>query len=280
MASKALACGVKVSLAALLFVSSLLFISPVHATGQVNNSQKSQATACPAADLNYDLSTDVHATEEFQAGIAERFSQEKFAELDCMADSLRSNKTRFSGGAWKLHTFYLGVESPEGHATDEDWQDYFRRLERWAAASPASITARVAFAKSYVNYAWFARGDGDSNTVSGSGWRLFSQRMDKAKQILDEASKLEAKCPEWYVDMMQVAIGQQWDGSRENALLEQAIAFEPAYYTAYRQHAVFISPMWYGQEGEIRGICQDHRRSRERQAGRCALFRDRFPTDL
>jgi hypothetical protein len=93
MASKALTRGVKFPVATLLFVSSILFIPPVHASAQAgNSSQKNQSVACPAVDLNYDFSTDIHAVREFDAAVAELFSQEKFTELDCMADSLRSSQ--------------------------------------------------------------------------------------------------------------------------------------------------------------------------------------------
>jgi hypothetical protein len=93
MASKALTCGVKFPVATLLFVSSILLLSPVHASAQAgNSSQKSQSMACPAVDLNYDFSTDIHAVKEFDAAGAELFRQEKFTELDCIAESLRSSQ--------------------------------------------------------------------------------------------------------------------------------------------------------------------------------------------
>jgi len=109
MASKALACGVKFPVATLLFVGSILFLSPVPASAQAGNSSRnSQSLACPAVDLNYDFSTDIHAVQEFDAAVGELFRQERFTELDCIAESLRSSKARFSGGASQLHIFYPG----------------------------------------------------------------------------------------------------------------------------------------------------------------------------
>jgi len=257
MASKALTCGVKFPVATLLFVSSILLISPVHANAQAgNSSQMSQSAACPAVDLNYDFSTDIHAVKEFDAAVAELFRQEKFTELDCIADSLRSSKARFSGGASKLHIFYPGVSQPEGHATDQDWKAHVERAQRWVAAKPQSITASVALAESYASYAWYARGESTSDTVTGSGWNLFGQRLDKAKEILDEASSLEQKCPEWYAVMQEVALGQGWNIARETALFERAIAFDPSYYQFYRNHALFLAPQWNGGEGESAKFAQ------------------------
>ena len=65
--------------------------------------------------------------------------------------------------------------------------------------------------KCYVNFAWHARGDGMSDTVTDSGWKLFAQRIEKAKNILDNASSLPAKCPHWYHAMQLVAKAQGWD---------------------------------------------------------------------
>jgi hypothetical protein len=215
-----------------------------------------KAVACPAVDLNYDFSTDIHAVKAFDADVAELFRQEKFTELDCIADSLRLSKARFSGGASKPHIFYPGVRGPEGHATDEDWEEHLEHAQGWVAAKPKSITARVALAESYASYAWYARGESTSDTVTGSGWKLFGQRLDKAKEILDEASSLEQKFPEWYAVMQEVALGQGWDRARETALFERAIAFDPSYYQFYRNHALFLAPQWNGGEGESAQFAQ------------------------
>jgi hypothetical protein len=108
----------------------------------------------------------------------------------------------------------------------------------------------VALAKFNVNYAWAARGDGMSDSVTGSGWRLFGQRMEKAKTILDQAATLHNKCPEWYVVMQNIAEAQGWDASRHDELLKEAIALAPDYYYIYRMHADHLLPKWSGQDGD------------------------------
>src|SRR5882672_7963968 len=108
---------------------------------------------------------------------------------------------------WRLHNLYAGLDQPtRQHAAEVDWRNHLQRLERWVAARPNSITARVALAQSYTGYGWVARGEDSSNTVSDSGWRLFRQRHARAKAILDQATKLRGQCPEWYVAMQQAAL--------------------------------------------------------------------------
>jgi hypothetical protein len=52
----------------------------------------------------------------------------------------------------------------------------------------------VALALAYLDYASDARGTGYANTVSETGWKLFSERTAEARRILKEASKLAGKC--------------------------------------------------------------------------------------
>lgn len=206
---------------------------------------------CTATYLEFDAKTDVHAQEEYQQAIASLLKQHKFAELDCLADAARSQKDRFAGGSWKLHKIYSGLDEPQpGHATEEDWREHLNRLSQWIEANPDSITARVALAKSYVGYAWNARGDGYSDTVSESGWKLFAERLNQARKVLEKSSTLRVKCPEWFVAMQQVALGQQSDPEQETALYERAIAFEPGYDLYYRMHATYLLPKWNGEDGD------------------------------
>jgi len=137
-----------------------------------------------------------------------------------------------------------------GHATEINGQNHIERLKRWVKAKQQSITARIALAEAYGNYAWDARGTGTSDTVSETGWGLLNERLEKAKETLDEAATLDAKCPEWYVAMETVARGLGWGLPQATQLIERAIEFEPAYYSSYGMHATFLLPKWNGEEGD------------------------------
>lgn len=203
-----------------------------------NQSSNPGRTSCGideehAAGLNGDLSTDVHAARDYAGTIASMLKEETFDEVDCLANGARSNKERFPGGMWKLHELYKGLSQPVQyplHATEEDWDSLLQRLQSWVTARPKSITARVALASAYLGYAADARGDGAANTVSEGGWKLIRERSAQAKRILDEASALPAKCPEWYVAMLEVAQNQDWDKTKTRKLFNKASKLEPGYY--------------------------------------------------
>ncbi len=206
---------------------------------------------CAFSDASFDIATDVHALDEYRDAIAQLLKQQKFADLDCVANAARTGKIRFSGGAWKLRSIYIGLESPRpGHPTQEDWRRHMQLVELWSSLRPQSITARIALAESYISYAWDARGEGFTDSVTDSGWKLFGERIAKAKTILDTTPSLSHKCPDWYIAMQQIASAQSWDAAKTTALYQQAIAFEPDYQYYYRVRAEYLEPKWSGEEGD------------------------------
>lgn len=217
---------------------------------QKANSNPCNVTAEDAAGLAHELKTNVHALRYYTAVIAGLLKSEKFDELDCIADHARSGKEKFSGGGWRLHTIYAALGSPIQYpvtqATQEDWKMHLLRLQRWTADRPKSITPRVALAGAYVEYAWDARGQGYSDTVSDSGWKLFEERIGEAQQVLKEALALPTKCPEWYLVTLHVAQHQKWNETAKRALFDEASKFEPDYYYYGRVYATYLLPQWSG----------------------------------
>jgi hypothetical protein len=195
----------------------------------------------------------------YQAHIGLILTQRDFAQLEKIAHQVRVDKSRLSGGVWKLLGFYEGVSKPPSgdHSTDADWSDHIENLKKWIAAYPESATARIALARAYTDYAWFARGSGYSNTVSDSSWESFGQRIELAKATLIKAARLEEKCPYWYELMQTIALAEGWDKKQARELFDQATAFAPAYYHYYREYANFLLPKWHGEEGETQALAEE-----------------------
>ena len=206
------------------------------------------------SDLDPDLKNDLHAAEKYEKAVRKLLDEEKFSELERVAASARVTKARFSGGGWTLYAFYSGLQGPTfsncGKASEVDWQAHLQKLKRWVSLNPQSITARIALADAYVGYAWQVRGDDYGGAVSSDAWKPFTERIQLAKDTLDDASALEQKCPHWYVVMQQVGRAQGWTLEELTALMERAFSFEPLYYYYYREHAFTLQPRWYGQVGD------------------------------
>ncbi len=222
--------------------------------GKLAPAQKVQNTDLGAGSPQlYDLE------ETYQAHIKSGLAEEDFANLESEVRDARVAQARARGGVWKLLLFYEAVSSPLSgrEATDSDWQDHFALIRKWTVARPGSAAAHIAMADAYVNYAWAARGNGYANTVSGSGWKHFNERIGLAKAKLIDAAKTEEKCPYWYEVMQMIAVAEGWDKQQARELFDKATAFSPNYYHYYREYANFLLPKWYGEEGEMQAFAEE-----------------------
>jgi hypothetical protein len=256
----ALACKSNIYRTVMWFGGLVLMLVSAHpaARGLAENGLKKAApNACSTSDIDIDGRNDIQSLQVYRAALRHLLAQAKFKQLDCIANTERSSKQRLPGGMWKIHEFYWAVTELPGHATQEDLKRQLKLVQNWVAVRPSSIAARIVLAKVYINYAWDARGNDTGDTVTESGWKLFGQRLEKAKAILDDASHLHSKCPEWYLTMQDVALGLGWDRPAAMDLMKQAITFEPEYYYYYRSLAYYLMPQWNGDAGEAAKFAEE-----------------------
>lgn len=179
------------------------------------------------------------------------FTDGSWTELDAIADQLRSQRSRVTGGGWQLRIFYDTV-SPAGWLTmtDAAWEAQIAKLQDWMKQRPASPTPRIALADAYLRYAWKARGNGYADTVTQEGWKLFGERVQQARSTLEEATKISGSDPEWYRAMQTVALAQGWNRAQVDALVNAALSSEPGYFYFARAEANYLLPKWYGKPGD------------------------------
>ncbi|HET9836866.1 MAG TPA: hypothetical protein VFR84_01440, partial [Candidatus Angelobacter sp.] len=219
--------------------------------GQSADGQKKMSPA--AADLSATVGLIQETDpEKYQEGVRLLLEQERFRVLDDVAAGERANKTRFAGGEWKLWWFYDALAAPagKGRGVVADWNAYRERLNRWVGQMPESVTARVALAQGELLYGWELRGPGELGTIEKDKFDRFMIEVKQAETILNGASELQVKCPEWYEVMMQVGRAKGWELQDLNTLLERAAAFEPGYFYVYQQMALTLTPKWRGREGD------------------------------
>ncbi|HVG92277.1 MAG TPA: hypothetical protein VNB54_12370, partial [Alphaproteobacteria bacterium] len=216
---------------------------------------KTGAKRQPAPAANNDVNATMTLLGErdeaaYATRVKTQLEQEHFKVLDDAASADRFGKTRFPGGGWRLYTFYSAVESPreKAPATEAEWADALDRLKRWSVQRPDSVTARVALAQAYLNYAWQARGNSSDASVTPEGRRLFGERLKLAE---DELLGIHPNCPEWYYVMLQVERAKGWEAADLIDLLQKATAFEPEFYYNYQEVALGLMPQWRGKEGDV-----------------------------
>ena len=186
-----------------------------------------------------------------RAQVLNLFQTEQYGPLSDLAQQLRLQRTRFRGGAWQLKVLYGVIDSPGSvTATDAEWDALLKKLQGWMAADPASPTPRLALAQAYLTFAWKARGNGFSNTVTEQGWASFKERVQLARTTLEDARSVSTKCPEWYREMQTVALAQGWPRAQEEVLARAALAHDPGYYYFALAESNYLLPKWYGKPGD------------------------------
>jgi hypothetical protein len=237
------------------FISRLLSFALIAFTSlaAVAADQQINSPDCHVAEPDANTSVNIGAIDDYETFIRHLLVQRRYDSLDCIADAARANKTKFRGGFWKIHTIYTGLSNPVddgAHATEADWNDHIDRLNRWISANPNSVTARIALAHSYIDFAWHARGNGFVDKVTDNGWRLVGERTRQAEEILKEAYKLPVKCPEWYLAAQALVQLQGTDKEQLTELLKRATELEPTYQYFYRQYDDLLAAKWYGDAGD------------------------------
>jgi hypothetical protein len=172
-----------------------------------------------------------------------------FDRLDELAAKYRSSKECYADGTWKLMIFYDAVASGN-LSSKSDWEGREKEIQEWITAKPESPTARIAMARFLRDFAWEARGCGWASTVSDTGWKSFSDRLNQGWDVLNEAKNLKEQCPVYWSTKLGIALGLQLDKAQFNTIFNQAIEAEPDFQYYYRTRAVYLLPRWYGEEGE------------------------------
>lgn len=182
------------------------------------------------------------------------FIAEEFKKLEELGSSLRNEKTKFTEGLWMLPQFYEGFTPPK-KSTDQEFQIYLGRLDKWEKQFPDSLIIPVARGHLYIDWAWQKRGSGFSKTVTDDGWKGFKENLEKAKEVLTVAKAKGKVCPEWYSAMLVVGLGQGWSLEEYDKTFDEAVALEPTYYDYYFRKAYFLLPRWHGESGDVEDFC-------------------------
>lgn len=183
--------------------------------------------------------------------------QERYDELERAAQRARESSAAISDGQPLLAAIYGGTagcmtQGCQNRLTDELWQVRRQKLEGWVKRHPASPTAKVALGMFHAEYAWFARGQGYSNTVGKDAWTLFRERLELARVALEQLDEATRQDPGWSAAMLDVGLAQRWPRDRFGALYEQAAQRHPYYLPIHFAASAYYSPRWYGSEAELR----------------------------
>jgi hypothetical protein len=206
-------------------------------------------------------------SQDIQTKLDPLVKAKDYAEIDRIADGLRESKAQVAMGTWHLRILYRCLANLPRSGRDEVWTERTEFLRDWSTARPESITARVALAQLYVQYAWRARSSGFISEVTETGYRLFRERLASARDVLEMAKTLKTKCPVWWETMQEIALGQEWDTAAADGLFKEAVAYDPTYAAFYTRRAWSLLPRWYGKEGDWQKLATEAAGKLDREVG-------------
>lgn len=177
------------------------------------------------------------------------YNKSNFDELEKISAEALDSKACFGNGSWKIFQFH-GALACRSDEPESMWELHDRIHEAWIAAKPESITARVAHADFYREYAWHARGSGYANSVAPRDWKKFEIRLGKAAQILEKAKALPMKDPYYWNVALTIGMGQGWDQAAFDATVAEAVAHEPKFFAYDVTRSTTLLPRWHGEPGD------------------------------
>lgn len=186
----------------------------------------------------------------------------KYAELEELARDYLTNKKTISDGQPALAALYAGVSGCVSsgcmnHLSEMGWKKRLERIEEWVELYPESITAKVARASYYMEYAWSVRGSGYARTVTDERWRIFYDNIQISSDMLMEIEEDGKRDPGWYDAMLLVGLSQSWTRERMDAVYEEGITSFPFYLPLYFGKSAYHSPRWYGSASELRTYVEE-----------------------
>jgi hypothetical protein len=129
----------------------------------------------------------------------------------------------------------------------EDLKFVEPELQRWGD-EPLILLARAECA---TDAAWNARGGDYADTVTDEGWKVFAQRLNTSRDLLEKAWKSDASEPRIANNMIRVAVGLGLKRPEMEEWFERAMRLDTNNINACEAKLVYLKPQWHGSPEEL-----------------------------
>ncbi|MBB6252717.1 rhomboid family intramembrane serine protease [Nitrospirillum iridis] len=179
-----------------------------------------------------------------------------YAALEAMmADGLRTIGDLPDGGS-RLQGVLGGLNDLfDYEGLDIDAQ--FARIAGWRRAYPQSIYPDLAEAELLSIWAWWARGHGTANMVSGQAMAVFEFRQYMTAVALEDIRDRAKDLPAWYAQSMQLSVSDGSEAAKTRTLFNEGNAKFPHFYELHRQMLRALMPRWGGSAADVDHFIQE-----------------------
>jgi tetratricopeptide (TPR) repeat protein len=187
------------------------------------------------------------------------FKKKDYQSLEMQLATILKEKKKDQDGYSLLSKAYDQIcHNPDAKNSMEKWLGDF---EDWLRSDPSSHFANAAIGIFYVDYAWHARGSGWANTVTEEGYRLFKERLLKARNYLEKAYIADYSDPVVPSGLIKVALGLGSDYAEMEKQFQRAIKADRSAYEAYGAKFTFLMPKWHGSREEMFSFARETARN-------------------
>jgi hypothetical protein len=205
----------------------------------------------PISFTRTDIPSSDKELSEFTDQMTNMIKRRDFVGLEAVARAFRTNRERFIGGGWKIHSFYVLTSTPMGERIGEaEWRSHIKYLQDWKKAIPRSVAARCSLAKAYIGFAWFARGGTYASKVPDSAWPSVGERLAAAFIEARQVAQLTERCYGYFEVLLDLGTREAWPRAEFDAAFNQAVSYDPTYQYFYEMKAENLMPRWDGSPGE------------------------------
>ena len=167
-----------------------------------------------------------------------------------------SNPCVFLDGKERLQTLRGGnYQVFSGLGTEDSWVTVQQRVELIRKKYPREAFSALLEAEYWVSYAWYARGDRFSSSVTPEGWKLFHERLERAEGILRDSKSYASVLPGWYQSAITVLSALGKKAERDEVFIEGASRFK-TYVPIFTVMGYFSLPRWGGSWKAVDAIAR------------------------
>jgi hypothetical protein len=173
----------------------------------------------------------------------------QFAKLDALIEALSQPDQLTDDGMPRLQGVYDGLW--DYLYAWKDWQAEQDKIAAWRKEFPDAYGPDLVEAILWRAWAWHTRGEGDAATVAPEGWKLFTDKISRASEVLEHSKYRASRSPLWYQLSLGIARDASWDRKRYGSLFDEATQRFQWYVPLYLWAANYLSPQWSGSYADV-----------------------------
>ena len=126
----------------------------------------------------------------------------------------------------------------------------------WQRAAPTEGDAWLVGGAHAVVWAWYARGNGQANSVSGDAFDVFDRRLEIAEEQLSKATAISPRDPTAWTWLLTSGRGLGVAPEVELERFRAAVAEAPEHESAHHQYLQYLCAKWHGSDEAMFGFAR------------------------